>query len=260
MKLILLIFIMLSIIGCTDLERIESEKLIKETTELKWSDNTKYDELFKAYTICQKHPDYQGCKEIDNQFDDVSISFKTCLANQTSLLCKNLVDVISKHQIVKVLPNTDPVVMPSHPFYITLPTKLLTVQGHNLNYRKESFDWWWKKWRLTIINATLILIFAISTLLIWKVLTLNKKEDLEEKYRKIAEMAELQRIQKQNEDMEKQKKLYLEEKIKKAKLEQMRLIAKKFEEEKNKNEKLKKLDGEKKEAAKILSAVFKQKI
>lgn len=40
----------------------------------------------------------------------------------------------------------------------------------------------------------------------------------------------------------------------------MRLIAKKFEEEKNKNEKLKKLDGEKKEAAKILSAVFKQKI
>lgn len=247
MRLVLFILIISMTTSCSPDDRVEKEKFIKDIVESDWKQGIPFDGLLDSIKLCHKHSDYIGCEEIDLQLADISTSLKSCKVDQRSQLCKMTVVVINKHPISNVLPDTREVVgLPSNPFYWDMPTNLLDAQADHFNYRAETFDWWWKKWRLTIINAILILIIFVSTLIVWKIIALNKQEELEKKSKKTAEAAEQKKIKIQIEEQEKQRKLQAEEEAQKANIARMRLINDKYKAEKKIAEKLQKIAAEKK--------------
>ena len=248
--------------SCASDEQKSSEKYIKETVEINWDDGIPLDDLFNVSNICRAHSDYKGCAVVDGQVADISISLQSCLIDRRSSLCKTIIIVFSKHPISKLLPTAEPAVLPSNPFYWSMPTLGLEALAYRFNYRSEAMTWWWAKWKLVVF---LIVVFSLLTLGLYAYWVYCKKTQLEitlENSAKIAQqIEEEQELARQNQQAKRAKDLRREVE-KEAELARLKHL-----EEENKiavdaklaNEKAEKLAKEKAEAEAILQAVFKNK-
>ncbi|NOS97382.1 MAG: hypothetical protein HOP25_02790 [Methylotenera sp.] len=262
MRIIFLLIVPLIMSACTSGEQKSSEKFIKETIDIDWDDGIPFDDLFHASKICQGHSDYEGCNEIDAQVTDVSVSLKSCAVDQRSWLCRTVVLVISKHPIYKVLPDVESMVLPSNPFYWSLPTHSLEAQASNFDYRLESISWWWGKWKIVIFLLITLLLFAFG---LYHYRNFRQKIQLQ-----IAQAYQEKIALKIEEEQLLQKQALLARRNEAAKLEaekEVELAKQKLFEEENRialevilaNEKSEKLAKEKAEADALLQAVFKRK-
>ena len=262
MRLALLLMAGFLMSACTSDEQKTSEKYIKATLETSWADGIPLDDLLKVSNICREHPVYNGCATVDGQIADISISLQSCLVDQRSRLCRAIVLVVSKHPISKLLPNVEPVVLPSNPFFWSMPTLALEELAYRINYRSEAIGWWWEKWRLALLFIATAFILALGLYVHW---AYRKKIQLEiflENEAKVAQQLEVEKELARQVQQAKRAEALEREAKKETEMAKQKLV-----EEKNiialkaklENEKQEKLAKEKAEAEVLLQAVFKRK-
>ena len=262
MRLALLLIAGFLMSACTSDGQKSSEKYIKETVEINWGDGIPLDDLSKVSNKCREHPDYLGCSVVYDQLADISISLQSCLLNQSSRLCRAIVLVVSKHPISKLLPTAEAVVLPSNPFYWSMPTMALEALAYRFNYRSEAIGWWREKWKLAFLFVAMFFILALGLYAYW---VYRKKVQLEinlENKAKITQQIEVEKELARQAQQAKRIEALERESEKEAEIAKQKLV-----EEKNRvalkaklvNEKQEKLAKEKAEAEVLLQAVFKRK-
>lgn len=145
----------------------ELEAAIDSTISLDWQNGIPFDGIVDANKICLVHPNLKGCDTLHNQIIDISISFKSCLDDERSRLCQYFVDVVSKHSIFTILPNTEAQRLPSTPFYLNMPTHGLEALSSKFGYRTEAKVWWWDSWHLLLLSGVGMLMVTIFLLAWW---------------------------------------------------------------------------------------------
>lgn len=262
MRFTLLLMVGFLMNACSSDEQKSSEKYIKATLETSWAYGIPLDDLFKVSNICREHPDYLGCSVVYEQLTDISLSLQSCLASQRSRLCRSIVLVVSKHPISKLLPNVEPVVLPSNPFFWSMPTFALEALSYKFNYRLESMTWWWAKWNLAFLLIVTFLLLVSGLYVYW---IYRKKIQLEiflENEAKVAQQLEVEKELARQVQQAKRAEALEREAKKETEMAKQKLV-----EEKNiialkaklANEKQAKLANEKAEAEALLQAVFKRK-
>lgn len=99
MKYVLLLLIMLTVNSCTSHEQVEAEKYIDETISMDWDKSIPFDQLYETARICHFNSEYDGCEIVNAQLKDISVSLNTCMANESSHLCRMVIISIKKHRI-----------------------------------------------------------------------------------------------------------------------------------------------------------------
>lgn len=161
MKLILLCLLTFFICSCKPVEQRVTEEFLYKTVNLSLENDVPYHDFLKAETICSKHPAYDNCELVTKKIHDISVSYTSCLYDQRSKLCKMIVDEIRNTSLYLMLPKTDALVLPSIPFYWSLPTDLLDAQSSRYEYRDETIGWLWEKLKYFVIATCMVFIVGV---------------------------------------------------------------------------------------------------
>lgn len=161
MRFILLTFLLLFISSCKPINQRLSEADIKKVVSDNWAAAVPYDGLLATSRVCLQHPDFDGCDLVISQIYDISLSYKSCLYDQRSKLCKVIIDEVRASRLYLYLPKTKTLELPSTPFYWTLPTRLLEAKSSPNEYRDEAWNWLWYKVKYYVLAAVLAALVAI---------------------------------------------------------------------------------------------------
>ena len=140
-------------------EEKDAYQHIHDTVYTDWDNYVPLNEMVHAAQECKKYPNIADCTKLDNQLYDISASFETCKQSPESTLCNAVIKRISDHPVKNILPETEVLPMPNHPFYFSLPTELLKAYSSRARYRYEIWNEWIQKYQSildTIIFGTTI--------------------------------------------------------------------------------------------------------
>lgn len=174
------------LVGCAYKEQDKVIKKVESIVNVDWDEYVPLDDMIIAHKQCKEYSELDPCKKLESQLQDIATSLESCKSQiPRSTLCSAVINTISAHPIENILPETDAPSMPQHPFYLSLPTRLLDSQSRRYSYRKEVWDDWIQKYRFLFRKMILSTIIFLVALVWFKIYKKEKTNQAEMERRKI---------------------------------------------------------------------------